>query len=315
MRRLVHKIAMKVVLSLEDETEIETLNKLIEELLAAAPRAMILPFNLPGSSYRRMMRAADRISAFLESLATERRSETDECRDILALMTAARTDEGVGFRTSELIAEAYNALCHETSASTLVWTLLLLSQHPRVYNDLLDELDGELGKCEVGIASLNRLPLLDRVIKESLRLIPTVPFGTRFASEECALGPYELAKGTAVTFSQYVTHRLPDLYAEPLRFRPERWEDFRPSPYEYFPFGAGPHICIGAAFALLEIKIVLATVLQCYQLQVVPNARIDRTYKLSLRPRNGLPMIISKRNGRVGKNEIAGNIREMVDIS
>lgn len=315
MRRLVHRVAMQAVLSLSDEGALDSLDSLIEELLSAAPRAMLFPFDLPGSSHRRMLRAADRIEDFLKSLVEGRQSDAAEARDILSMMMNARHEGGAGFKSTELVAEAYNVLCHETSASALVWTLFLLAQHPEEYDALREELRGALRGDAPSLEQLGRLPLLERVVKESMRLLPAAPFGTRFSTQACRLGPYELPKGAAVTFSQYVTHRLPELYPQPHRFLPLRWERYKPALYEYFPFGAGVHNCIGGAFAMLEMKLVLALVLQSFTLKVVPHARVDRAYRLSLRPRRGLPMQISPPDRRPSRSPVSGDINQMVELN
>lgn len=315
MRQLVHRIAMKAVLSIEDDNELTTLNDLIEELLSVTPRAFLFPYDLPGSSYRRMMKAADLITASLESLVEKKRADASTFQDILAMIMNARNEKGAGFESAELIAEAYNILCHETSASTLVWILFLLAQHPRVCSDLVDELEGELGGLDPSIEQLSRLPLLDSVIKESMRLIPTAPFGTRFSTEACHFGGCELPKGAAVTFSQYITHRLPEIYQEPQRFLPRRWEGPKPGPYEFFPLGVGVHNCIGGAFAMLEMKVVLAIMLQRYRFTVAPKLRINRVFRMSLRPRSGMPMFVSKQDRRFSKSPVTGNIHEMVDLA
>ncbi|MBI3653793.1 MAG: cytochrome P450 [Acidobacteria bacterium] len=314
LRRLVHRVAMKAVLSLDDESEIQTLNELIETMLSSAPRAFMLPFDLPGSSYRKMMKSANGIVAFLQALVERKRPNADACRDILAMMISARNEEGTGFDSAELIAEAYNALCHESSASTLVWTLFLLAQHPQVYEDLVEELSSELRGGNPGIEQLSRLPLLDRVLKESMRLIPTAPFGTRFNVEPCQMGAYELPKNAAVTFSQFITHRLPEIYERPKCFLPERWETYKPTPYEYFPFGAGRHNCIGAAFAMLEMKMVLAILLQRYRVAVPPNLRIDHIFQLSLRPRKGLLMSVAATDSRCARSPVTGNVHALVEL-
>lgn len=314
MRRLVHRIAMQAVLGIEDERELTSLDALVEGMLSVIPRAMLFPYDLPGTSYRRMLRTADGIQDFLQTLV-DRKATSAGCEDVLTMLINARQENGEGFRSAELLAETYNVLCHESSASTLVWTLFLLAQHPKVYADLLDELDGELGGSDPEVEQLSRLPLLDRVLKESMRLLPPAPFGTRFSTEACSLGECELPKGAAVTFSQYVTHRLPQIYPEPQRFRPERWESFKPTTYEYFPFGAGVHNCIGGAFAMLELKLVLSAVLQSYCLKVVPKTRVDRVFRLSLRPRKGLPVVVLARGSRLSASPVKGNIREMVDMN
>jgi cytochrome P450 len=315
MRRLVHRIAMKAVLGMEDERELNSLDGLVEGMLSAIPRAMLFPYDLPGSSYRRMMKAADGVQAFLQTLVEKKGAGGGVCGDVLTMLMDARQENGEGFAGPELVAEAYNVLCHESSASALVWTLFLLAQHPKVYADLLDEVDAELGGGDPEPEQLSRLPLLERVIKESMRLLPPASFGTRFTTEACSLGECELPKGVAVTVSQYVTHRLPEIYRDPQRFRPERWEGFKPGPYEYFPFGAGVHNCIGGAFAMLEMKLVLCVMLQRYCLKVEPKTRVNRVFRLSLRPKRGLPVLVLARGSRLSASPVRGNIREMVDMT
>lgn len=314
MRRLVHRIAMKAVLGIDDERELTSLDDLVEGMLSAIPRAMMFPYDLPGSSYRQMLKTADGIQDFLQGLV-DRKSGSVVCEDMLTMLINARQDNGEGFNAAELMAETYNVLCHESSASALVWTLFLLAQHPKVYADLLDELQGVLRGGDPELDQLSRLPLLDRVLKESMRLLPPAAFGTRFSTEACSLGECELPKGAAVTFSQYITHRLPEIYPQPQRFKPERWESFKATTYEYFPFGAGVHNCIGGAFAMLELKLVLCAVLQSYCLKVVPKTRVDRVFRLSLRPRKGLPVVVLARGSRLSASPVKGEIREMVDMN
>ena len=315
MRRLVHRIAMKTVLSLEDPQDAEALSKLIEQLLSAASGAMLFPFDLPGTSFRRMLRTAEQIVAFLVATIGQKRTTPAEEQDILAAMVATRDENGIALSNAELVAEAYSILCHETSASAMTWILLLLAQHPRVQADLLDELNGLLHGDAPTIEQLERLPMLEWVIKESLRLLPPAPFGSRYNTEPCQFGSWEIPKDAVLFFSQYITHRLPEIYSHPNQFLPERWEGFKPTPYEYFPFGAGAHNCIGGTFAMVEIKIVLAMLLQRYRLRVAPGTRIDRCFRMSLTPRHGLPMIIATQDRQFAKSEVRGNIHEMIDFN
>jgi len=128
------------------------------------------------------------------------------------------------------------------------------------------------------------------------------------------IGLYQLPKDTIITVSQYITHRLPQLYPQPQAFKPERWETIDPTPYEYFPFGAGPRMCIGATFAMMEAKIVLAMLLQRYRLAVVPGARIDHQIRITLAPKNGLPVTIARRSTQAKPAPVRGNIHAMVDL-
>ncbi len=314
MRRLVHGIAMKTVLNLESPEAVDALTNLIARLFSSVTFAMLFPFDLPGTGYRKLLRTSEKISEFLQQMIDEKRAHPREHQDILAMLIAARNEDGTAMTDAELIAEGYNVLCHEGSASALTWTLFLLAQHPDVQADVLDELDDELCGDPPTVEQLGRLPLLERVIKESMRLLPPVPFGRRFAVEPCQFGPYELRKGTPVFFSHYITHRLPEIYEQPQQFLPQRWERLKPTQYEYLPFGAGTHNCIGGAFAMMEMKIVLAMLIQRFRLSVVPNTRIDRCFRFSLKPRQGLPMRILDQDRQFAWSPVRGNITEMVEL-
>src|SRR5207245_2055298 len=108
-----------------------------------------------------------------------------------------------------------------------------------------DELHDVLGGAPPTFTQLNRLPLIEAVIKESMRLLPPVPLTMRIAARSGDLGGIELQQGDRVVCSPYVTHHLPDLFPEPEKFHPQRWFKSKPGPYEYLPFGAGPRACIG----------------------------------------------------------------------
>jgi cytochrome P450 len=199
--------------------------------------------------------------------------------------------------------------------AALAWTLLLLAQQPRILADVVDELDSVLHGGAPTLEQLPRLPLLERVIKESMRVLPPASVMSRVSTEPFQLGPYAMPKGSIVTISPYITHRLPELYPEPRAFKPERWETVDASPYDYIPFGAGPRMCIGASFAMMEIKPVLAMVLQRYRLTVVPGTRVNYQVKITLSPKGGLPMIVARQDRHFRTTEVRGTVQRLVDLS
>ena len=205
---------------------------------------------------------------------------------------------------------------HETSANTLTWTLLLLAQHPQVAADLLDEVEGVLHGDPPTVEQLQRLPLLDRVVKESMRVLPSAPWNWRVLSQPTEFGGYTLPAGTEIFVSIYHTHHMPDLYPQPEVFDPGRWEHIAPSIFEYQPFSAGPRMCIGASFAIMEIKIILAMLLQRYRLQCLPRPTVNRSGLVVITPKGGLPMSIHQQDRQFtqGVGGIHGNIREMVTL-
>ena len=107
---------------------------------------------------------------------------------------------------------------------------------------------------------------------------------------------------------------MPELYPEPERFRPERWQSIDPGQYEYLPFSAGPRACIGAIFATQFLKISLALMLQRFRFSVVPGTRIDRVVRITMQPRHGMPMKIFDNDRQYSASEVSGQIHEMVEL-
>jgi cytochrome P450 len=143
----------------------------------------------------------------------------------------------------------------------MTWTLLLLAQHPQIAEDLADELAPALRGGAPSLDGLEKLPLLDAVLRESMRIFPPVPYAIRLARGVDALGAMPLDDRDRVIVSHYVTHHMPELYPDPERFDPARWFGMRRSPYEYLPFSAGPRTCIGINFANAAMKLALAMIL------------------------------------------------------
>lgn len=315
MRCLVHEVAMGVVLGVGDRKETERIATLVDRFLTSAPRAMIFPVRLPGTSYSRLLGAAKEIFQLLESLVGERKGRTGQANDVLEILVRTRDERGINMTDTQLIGEAYNVLCHESTASALTWAVFLLSQHPEIAASLVEELDGILRGDPPTASQLKQLPLLDRIVKETLRLLPPAPFARRFAAEQCSLGRRTFPKGSVIFLSQYITQRMPEIFPNPRKFLPARWQIFQPSPYEYFPFGVGAHNCIGGSFALTEMKIVLAMLVQRFRLIVPPGSRVDRSFELSLRPKNGMKMTIGVQDRGQGRARVTGNINQMVDLT
>ncbi len=276
----------------------------------------MLQMDLPGTPYRALQRLSQRIESQIRALIASKRASSAEQLDVLATLIDARDEDGSSMTDDQLIGHAHVLFeaGHETTASALTWTLFLLAQHPKVLADLRDELTGVLRGAQPTVEHLAQLPLLERVIKESMRVLTPVVFMMRLTAEPCTLGPYRLPAGARVIYSQYISHRLPELYSEPAAFRPDRWLSIDPSGYEYIPFGAGPHVCIGAAFAMMELRLVLATILQRHGLEVAPGARIDRQVQLTLSAKHGVPMQVIPCDQAPRYVEFRGNIHDMVDL-
>ncbi|MFZ5891692.1 MAG: cytochrome P450 [Myxococcota bacterium] len=278
-----------------------------------------LPWDGPLIPYRRWLNLSRSIDEKLVRILAERRKTGVHGNDMLSMLMEARDEGGARLSEDELIGHAgvIFAAGHETSSNALAWTLLLLSQHPRILRDLHDELSGLLRGDAPRVDQLQSLPLLDNVVKESLRILPPVPFNHRVVGVDTELGGHLLPRNTEVISSIYHTQRIPDLFQNPAHFLPDRWNTIEPGPYAYNPFSTGPRMCIGATFALMEIKIVLAIILQRFRFELVPKSRINRFLSITMSPRPGVRMRIHRQDGAFEKNSrsLRGNVREMVTFA
>jgi cytochrome P450 len=187
---------------------------------------------------------------------------------------------------------------YETVANALSWTWYLLSQNPQAEQKFHAELDAILGQRLPSHDDLPRLRYTEMVLAESMRLFPPAWAMGRRALRDFELGPYFLPARTTVLMSQFVMHRDPRYYTDPLRFDPERFtpeaKAARPK-LTYFPFGAGPRQCIGESFAWMEGVLALATIGQKWKLRLMPSQRVEPQPLITLRPKYGLRMRVEPR--------------------
>ncbi len=281
-----------------------------------SPRVMFLPYNVPGLPYHRFLAFSERLEEAFHAAIARKRERGLEGGDALSILLQAWDEDGAVLTDMDLLGHltTFFTAGHETTASALTWTLFLLAQHPRVLADLRDELDGALGGAAPRLDQIARLPLLTNVINEGLRMFPPSMWLLRTSAAPCALGSYELPRGTHIVFSPAVTHYREDLYDQPHRFLPQRWETISPSPYEYLPFGAGPRRCLGATFATLELQLALSVIVQRYHLTVPEGTRVDRGGTILSTPKGDLPMRLHPRSRLYAPARVRGNIHDLVRL-
>ncbi|PYL04581.1 MAG: cytochrome P450, partial [Verrucomicrobia bacterium] len=275
------------------------------------------PVNIPGTPYYRLLKHAELVEQEILRLVEKRRRDPSGRTDVLSILIQARDDENRSMTDMELVGQAMILFgaSFETTASTLTWTTFLLAQHPAIMRELMDELDRVLGGRPPSPEQLPQLSFLDRVIKESMRILPPVPFTIRAADEDqISMGSLTLNHGACVICSHFLTHHLADIYPEPELFRPDRWREVDPTQYEYMPFSAGPRTCVGAMFAIQVLKISLAIMLQKFRFTVAPGVCIDRVVRITMNPRYGMPMRLTKNDRRFQSSEVRGQIHEMVKL-
>ncbi|MDP2313633.1 MAG: cytochrome P450 [Pseudomonadota bacterium] len=317
LQRLTFTIASRTLFGIEAGEATFSLGASILEVVqrSMSPLTVVSP-DLPGSPRRALVTTSAKVEAGLRALVAERRAAGNEASDVLSTLVRTRDEAGEALTDDELIGQMFLLFFagHDTTRNALAWALFLLSQHPAVADALVDELDGVLHGDAPTMEQLALLPLLDRVVKESLRLFPPAPLTARMTMRPTTIAGVDLPVGTEVHLSYYHTHRDPDVFAEPTRFRPERWATETPTPYEYVPFGAGARQCIGAGFAGLEIRVVLAMLLQRFRPVLAEGARVDRKTSIVLSPHPGLPMLLRPRGSRVTAPRVRGNVLGMVTI-
>lgn len=182
---------------------------------------------------------------------------------------------------------------HETVATHLMWTLVILARHPDIAERLREEIKGVFGMNLPNATEIDKAERLDRVIKESMRLYPPVWNLARDVRTDYPVGPYVIPAGSIIGMSQFLVQRDPRFFPDPERFDPDRWTDDetkkRPL-FSYFPFGAGPRVCIGARFAMLEAKLVLSTLIQHFRFELLNGRKLGFKPSITLRPTPDIKM-------------------------
>ncbi len=267
------------------------------------------------ANYEELLKSAEELEkAVLEMVRMRRSGQLGT--DVLSLLIRAHDMQG-GVTDEQLVGHIVLLFgaAHLTSAHTLTWTLFLLAQHPGVMSQLHAELQEKLDGKAPTAEQVDQLPVLDAVIRESMRVLPASAYSIRVAAEPCELGPFKLNAGNPVIFSQFITHHMPHLFPQPEKFLPDRWTSISPSPYAYLPFGAGARMCIGAALGMMQFKISLPTILGKFKLTMAPGAEVRaRVMSTMLFPDSKIPMQIDRQDGLFTSQPVGGNIHSLVDL-
>lgn len=260
MQAITLEVILRTVFGLTEADRVESVGAPLRRLLdATASQARLFALQVtssenphrlsPWGRFNALVAEADRV--VYEEIAARRAEADGEHTDVLSLLLAARDEEGRPLTDLELRDELMTLLLagHETTATALAWTLERLVRHPVVLDRLIAE--HRAGETD----------FIDATIKESLRLRPVVPAVGRYLTAPLRVGEHHLPADVHLNLSIYLLHRRPDLYPDPGAFRPGRFLDRAPGTYEWIPFGGGMRRCLGASFALLEMRIVLQALL------------------------------------------------------
>ncbi|AFZ26515.1 cytochrome P450 [Cylindrospermum stagnale PCC 7417] len=312
MQEISLKVILQTVFGLHEGERFAQLEERLRSLLnlSASPmRASMLFFSAlqvdlgAWSPWGKFLRQKQQIEKLLDLEIQERRDHPDASRnDILSLMLSARDEKGEPMTNEELRDELMTLLVagHETTASALTWALYWIHRLPEVREKLLAELDNFGDNAD--LSEFARLPYLTAVCQETLRIYPIAMITSpRIVKTPMKISGYEFQPGIMLAPCIYLTHRRPDLYPEPQQFKPERFLERQFSQYEYIPFGGGNRRCLGMAFAMFEMKLVLATVLSNLEFALVDNIPVKPIRRgVTLAPSGGKWLVATRQRQRVG---------------
>jgi cytochrome P450 len=315
---LMLRLSARALFARENSDRLDKLGALVHEMLKRnlSPWVQLLPFDIPGTPYYGLMRHGERLEQLLMEIIGERRARPQpHGGDLFDHLIHARDAGQSSLTDADLMGQAtiLFGASYETQSKAMTWTSLLLAQHPRIQHRLLTELDTQLRGRTPTLKQLERLPYLEAVLNESMRLLPPVPYTLRRSTVDMDMLGIPVQRGDWIVLSHFITHRCPTLYPQPRRFQPERWSFINPNQYEFIPFIAGPRWCIGKPLAMTMMKLVLAMVMQRFRLQVPAGARIDRVVRVTMSPKTGVPMILAPQDGRFQARPLAGTVADMVD--
>ncbi len=303
MSRTTFAVIQRTALGEAASVDREKFLKQLRLALASVPwRRTIALFNLPDWTPHPGYFKAHAATAYLydetmKAVAARRATGSNQ-RDILGLLMSARDPEaGRAMSDSELSANLYFFLIagHETSAVALGWSLWLLAKDQASQDRLREEVAQTAGGREIGLGEVEQLAFTRQVIQESMRLFPPAAMIGRQPREDTTLGPYRVSKRELIYVAIWCLHRHEKLWEEPNAFDPDR---FAPEKVKtrhrcaYLPFGAGPRICIGMGFAMLEMTAILASLIRDFRFKTAPGHRMELDMSFTTRPKGGLPLLI-----------------------
>ncbi|MEU8683616.1 cytochrome P450 [Streptomyces sp. NPDC048611] len=285
MNRLALRTVSRILFGLDAEAAVDAVHRCAPVINAYVVRRAYVPVKIPREwptpGNLRARAATDELNALCDRIVADRRAArataggTDgDGGDLLSLLAAAGNAEDGSLDATEVREQVLIFLLagHETTATSLAFTLHLLARHPGEQARVRAEIDRVLGHRPPTAADLDRLPYLTQTLKESMRLYPAAPVISRRAVAATEIGGYRIPAGADVVVAPWVTHRDPDLWADPERFDPGRFAPEREAErhrYAWFPFGGGPRACIGRHFSMLESVLALAVLLRAYELDAV----------------------------------------------
>jgi cytochrome P450 len=303
MMRITFKIVTRALFSADRRDDAQEVEKALAVIMPwailGAAMANVFP-SLPVIYPLRAKAAIARLNRLVLEIVAQRRAEGGDRGDLLSMLLATRDEDGSALTDEDICDEALTLIFagHDTTANTLTWAWQLLTENPEVQEALYQEVQRVVGERALTPEDLPKLPLVEQVIHETLRLYPVIWIGDRVPVQDMELGGYAIPKGIGIVFSMYVTQRDERFFPDPERFDPARFSPARIGSIPdgaYFPFGAGVHKCIGHAFAQMESRIILAAMVQRFAISAIPGRKVRKTQQLVMTPVGGLPVMLRER--------------------
>ncbi len=302
MQKITMQVISRVMFSSDVTQEAKELGNAIVTAMAYVTRYFFFPFisYLPVPATLHYRQAQATLNAIIYRMIEERRREPGDQGDFLSMLIQSQDADGSGLDDEQIRDELMTIFIagHETAANALSWAFYLLARHPRRYERVLAEVDAVLQGRTPTVADLPRLTFTTQVFKETLRLYPPAHFIPRVAVCDTMLDGYAIKKGTLVMVDVFTMQRRPDYFANPNRFEPERFDPEREKAIPkgaYLPFGAGPRVCIGNGFAMLEGQLLLASIAQRVRFELFEGKAVRPEPLVTLRPKGGISMVVRRR--------------------
>ncbi|HUF00700.1 MAG TPA: cytochrome P450 [Anaerolineales bacterium] len=316
MEQLAMWLATEPVLGLDPQKEGEAIGRQLERTmkLVMNPFVLMFPYNIPGIPFHRLLKNAEEMERVVRKVIARKKEEGLTGNDILSAMIQMHEEDPERLSERELLGHTTTMFRggYNPSGMALYWTIFLLSQHPQELKKVLEELDRLVSGDAPTPQEVERMPYLEGALKEAMRLLPAGTWTARLAMQDFELASHPFPKGTWVVMSPYITHRIPEIFPEPYKFKPERWLSIHPSAYEFMPFSAGPRYCIGTSLAMMQLKIAMSILLKRYRFTLKPGTKMDCAGFNSIRPKHGLPMILNCSDEESRPGKFKGNIKKLV---
>lgn len=301
MMQITLRIAGKALFGVDLKDDAAASSDLLNVTMAAGLKRMnaliLFPLAVPTPNNQTLKRSRRALEGMIDKIIEKRGQLGYDEEDLLARLLADHGALDPAKRGEQFYDEAITLILagHETTANALTFSLHLLGRHPKIMATLREETRAVLGGRPAEISDLSKLTYTRMVLDEAMRLYPPAWIIDRNCTEDDQVGGYAIPKGSLIMLSPYVTHRHPDFWPDAERFDPLRFEKSKTANrprHAYFPFSIGPRVCIGMSFALAEAVMVLATLVDRFDVRPVDGHVLKLDPNVTLRPKNGLPMTV-----------------------